>query len=55
MIQKGDTVKITELCMTPHLRGLTGKVVRKPRNNHYNQIKGEQEAEYTDKIGGEQK
>ena len=34
-IQKGDTVKITELCLTPNLRGLVGKVVRKPRNNHY--------------------
>ena len=34
-IQKGDTVRITELCITPNLRGLVGKVVRKPRNNHY--------------------
>jgi len=34
-IQKGDMVLITELCITPNLRGMFGKVVRKPRNNHY--------------------
>ena len=34
-IQKGGTVLITELCLTPNLRGLRGKVVRKPRNGHY--------------------
>ena len=34
-IQKGDTVRITELCVTPNLRGLVGKVTQKPRNNHY--------------------
>ena len=35
IIKKGDMLRVTELCMTPNLRGLTGKVVRKPRNNHY--------------------
>lgn len=34
-IKKGDMLRVTELCMTPNLRGLVGKVVRKPRNNHY--------------------
>jgi len=34
-IKKGDTIKVTELCFTPNLRGLVGKVVRKPRNNHF--------------------
>jgi len=34
-IKKGDIVRITELCLTPNLRGLVGRVVRKPRNNHY--------------------
>ena len=34
-IKKGDIARVTELCMTPNLRGLVGKVVRKPRNNHY--------------------
>ena len=34
-IQKGDTIIVTELCLTPELRGLVGKVVREPKNNHY--------------------
>lgn len=34
-IQKGDVVTITDLCITPHLKGLIGKVMRKPSNNHY--------------------
>ena len=34
-IKKGDTVRVTERCLTPNLRGLVGKVVRKPRNNHF--------------------
>ncbi len=34
-IQKGDMVRVTERCLTPNLRGLVGKVVRKPRNNRY--------------------
>ena len=34
-IQKGDTVTVTKLCVTPNLRGLVGKVAQKPRNNHY--------------------
>lgn len=33
-IIKGDIVRVTELCRTPGLRGLVGKVVKKPRNNH---------------------
>ena len=35
IIKKDDMVRITELCMTPNLRGLVGRVVRRPRNNHY--------------------
>ena len=34
-IEKGDNVTITELALTPDLRGLTGTVMRKPRNSHY--------------------
>jgi len=34
-IKKGTIVRVTELCLTPNLRGLVGKVVRKPRNNHF--------------------
>ena len=34
-IKKGDIVRVTEFCLTPNLRGLLGKVVRKPRNNHF--------------------
>ncbi len=34
-IKKGDIVRVTGLCITPNLQGLVGRVVRKPRNNHY--------------------
>lgn len=34
-VKRGDKVRVTELCVTPNLRGAVGKVIRKPRNNHY--------------------
>ena len=34
-IEKGDNVTITELALTPDLRGLTGTVMSKTRNGHY--------------------
>ena len=34
-IKKGDTVRVTEFCFTPDLRGRIGKVMRNPRNNHF--------------------
>ena len=35
VIKKGDMVRVTKLCLTPYLRGMVGKVVRKPRNNQF--------------------
>lgn len=34
-IKRGDKVRVTELCLTPYLRGLVGQVIQKPRNNHF--------------------
>lgn len=34
-IKRGTIVRMTELCLTPNLRELVSKVVRKPRNNHF--------------------